>query len=159
MRLLATFVFLGTSVVISTVRAETPPASVMDAAKANEAAATASRKAPRTVPAGAPSSDSDGSDAASATPTPPPAPPVPTVEAAAPLEFPVKDVTAQDLAGIKVGAREKEVLIALGTPASRIVLADDDGHLRKSYQYWANGKPVGTIRLDNGLVVKVEIRH
>jgi hypothetical protein len=73
------------------------------------------------------------------------------------LEFPVKETTAEELATIRIGASERDVLVALGMPGSRIVIPDDDGHLRKSYQYWGKGAPVGTIRLDNGYVVKVEI--
>lgn len=49
---------------------------------------------------------------------------------ARPNPFPTKEVTAGDLAKIKVGASEREVLTELGMPKSRFVVADDDGRLR-----------------------------
>jgi len=92
-------------------------------------------------------------------PSVPPAPPVPLVGAAPPVEFAAKEATAEEVSRIKIGASEKEVLTALGMPTSRVVVPDDDGHLRKTYQYWSKGSPVGTVRLDNGYVVKVEVRQ
>ena len=94
--------------------------------------------------------------------TPPPVPSVPSVPLVAPappVEFAAKEVTAEELSRIRIGASEREVLTALGTPSSRIAVPDDDGHLRKTYQYWAKGSPVGTVRLDNGYVVKIEVRQ
>lgn len=84
---------------------------------------------------------------------PAPLAPPPVVEPPAP-----KVLTAEEVANIKLGASEKDVLATLGVPASRVIIPDDDGHLRESYQYWANGSQVGTVRLDNGYVVKVEAR-
>jgi hypothetical protein len=158
MRLPATIAFLGIALLIATAQAETPPASVPAAGKADDGSARANsrKKLARPGPSGAQAPDSGEAETA---PVTPPTPPVPLVAAAAPLEFPVKETTSEDLARIRIGASEKDVLASLGTPASRIVLLDDDGHLRKSYQYWAKGSPVGTIRLDNGLVVKVEIKR
>lgn len=71
----------------------------------------------------------------------------------------VKIPTVEDLAGIKVGAPEGDMIAALGLPASRVTIPDDDGHLRETCQYWANGKLLGTIRLDNGQVSSVEPFH
>jgi hypothetical protein len=90
---------------------------------------------------------------------PPSVPSVPLVAPAPSVEFAAKEPTAEELRGIKIGASEKDVLTALGMPTSRIIVPDDDGHLRKTYQYWAKGSPVGTVRLDNGYVVKVEVRQ
>lgn len=84
---------------------------------------------------------------------PPPVTPPAAVTPPAP-----KEPTAAEVASIQVGATERDVLAALGVPASRVTIPDDDGHLRESYQYWANGSQVGTVRLDNGYVVKVEAR-
>lgn len=84
---------------------------------------------------------------------PAPIAPVPVFEPPAP-----KEPTAEEVAGIKPGTSERDVLAALGVPASRVIIPDDDGHLRESYQFWAKGSPVGTVRLDNGYVVKVEAR-
>jgi hypothetical protein len=85
-------------------------------------------------------------------------PPTP-VAAPVPVEPVVKEPTAEELAGIQIGASEKDVVDALGVPASRVTIPDDDGHLRESYQYWAKGSQIGTVRLDNGYVVKVEARR
>ena len=89
-----------------------------------------------------------------------PAATLPTpIAAPIPVEPAVKVPTPEEVAGIQVGASEKDVMDALGVPASRVTIPDDDGHLRESYQYWANGSQIGTVRLDNGYVVKVEARR
>jgi hypothetical protein len=100
-------------------------------------------------------------EAAKAQPAPA-APPVPAsvqrVDPAPPLEFPAKEVTPQEVSRIKVGAIEREVLLALGTPSSRVAIPDDDGHLRETWQYWVKGRPIATLRLDNRRVVKIEVQ-
>lgn len=68
----------------------------------------------------------------------------------------VKVPTEEELAGIKVGTTESDLVAALGQPSSRVTIPDDDGHLREICQYWADGRVLGTIRLDNGQVVTVE---
>lgn len=65
-----------------------------------------------------------------------------------------KEPTAEELAAIQVGLSEKELVDALGKPASKVTIPDD-GHLVEICQYWANGKQIGTVRLDNGQVVNV----
>ena len=70
----------------------------------------------------------------------------------------IKVPTAEDLANIKVGTTAEDMVSALGQPSSRLVIPDDDGHLRETCQYWANGQVLGTIRLDNGQVASVEAR-
>lgn len=70
----------------------------------------------------------------------------------------VKVPTAEDVANIKVGASQSDVIAALGQPSSHVIIPDDDGHLREICQYWANGHVLGTIRLDNGQVASVEAR-
>jgi hypothetical protein len=72
-----------------------------------------------------------------------------------PVEPPVKQATAEELALIKIGTTEKELIAALGLPTSRITIPDE-GHMLETYQYRANGKPLATIRLDNGQVVTIE---
>jgi hypothetical protein len=79
--------------------------------------------------------------------------------APAPVEPVVKEPTPEQVADIQVGASESDVVAALGVPASRVTIPDDDGHLRETYQYWAKGSQIGTVRLDNGYVVKVEARR
>lgn len=81
------------------------------------------------------------------------------IPAAPPVAEPVVKIpTVQDLANIKVGATESDLIAALGQPSSHIIIPDDDGHLREICQYWANGHVLGTIRLDNGQVASVEAR-
>lgn len=76
----------------------------------------------------------------------------------APTPAPVKEPSLEEVAGVKIGTTEKDLFAALGRPESHVSVPDDDGHLRESCQYWAGGKQLGTIRLDNGQVVKVEVR-
>src|SRR5580693_3019977 len=69
-------------------------------------------------------------------------------------EPPRKEPTAEELAGIPVGASEKELVSTLGPPESTVTIPDD-GHLVQICQYWSKGKQLGTVRLDNGQVVSV----
>ena len=81
------------------------------------------------------------------------------VGAAAPVAAePIKEPSLEEVASVKLGTTEKDVFTALGQPESRVIVPDDDGHMRESLQYWASGKQLGTIRVDNGQVVKVEVR-
>jgi hypothetical protein len=84
--------------------------------------------------------------------------PIPAAAPAAPpiVEPIIKVPTMEDLANIKAGTTEEDMVTALGQPSSRITIPDDDGHLREICQYWANGRVLGTIRLDNGQVATVE---
>jgi hypothetical protein len=70
----------------------------------------------------------------------------------------VKEPTLEELASIKIGSSAQEVQAVLGTPASHISVPADGGHLLESCQYWAQGQQLGTVRMDNGQVVKVELR-
>ena len=70
----------------------------------------------------------------------------------------IKVPTAEDLANIKAGTTAEDMVAALGQPSSRLIIPDDDGHLREICQYWANGRVLGTVRLDNGQVASVEAR-
>ena len=73
-----------------------------------------------------------------------------------PVEPPaVKQATAEELALIKIGTSEKDLVEALGRPNSRITIPEE-GHMLETLQYRANGKPLATIRLDNGQVVTIE---
>lgn len=81
------------------------------------------------------------------------------IPAVIPIALPIVKVpTIEEIASIKVGTTADELVAALGQPASRVSIPDDDGHLRETCQYWANGRQLGTIRLDNGQVVTVETR-
>jgi len=90
-------------------------------------------------------------------PPAPPAPALPTVQAVPPGP-PQKNLTGEEFGLIRVGSTEKEILAVLGPPSSRVVVPDDDGHLRESFQYWVKGNPMGTVRLDNGRVVQIETK-
>jgi hypothetical protein len=68
----------------------------------------------------------------------------------------VKEPSADEVAAVKVGETSNQLEAALGPPESRVSIPDDDGHLLEICQYWAKGQPLGTIRLDNGMVVSVQ---
>lgn len=88
---------------------------------------------------------------------PAPAPVIPTVQAVPPGP-PQKHLTGSEFALIHVGSTAKEVLNVLGPPSSRVVVPDDDDHLRETLQYWVKGAPAATVRLDNGRVVEIETK-
>lgn len=71
---------------------------------------------------------------------------------------PVKEPSLEEVASVKLGTNERDLFAALGMPESRVIVPDDDGHMRESCQYWARGRQLGTIRLDNGQVVRVDVR-
>jgi hypothetical protein len=97
-------------------------------------------------------------DSAPAAQPRPAAPAIPTVQAVPPGP-PQKNLTGAEFSQIHVGSSEKEVLTVLGPPSSKVVVPDDDGHLRESLQYWVKGVPMGTVRLDNGRVVRIETKQ
>jgi len=82
--------------------------------------------------------------------------PVVVVPIVAP-ELPRREPTPEQLASVKIGATASEVLSVLGPPESRVTIPDD-GHLLEICQYWAKGKQLGTVRLDNGQVITVETK-
>ena len=86
-------------------------------------------------------------------------PQLPTVERVDTPPLPLKDLKPGDFASVKVGFTEKEMMAVLGPPASRVVVPEDDGHLRESCQYWGGGKLVGVVRLNDGRVTAVEARN
>ena len=97
-------------------------------------------------------------DSAASTESAPVARPViPTVEAVPPGP-PQKKLTGGEFKLIHMGSPVKEVLNVLGPPSSRMVVPDDDGHLRETLEYWMNGAPLGTVRLDNGRVIEIETK-
>ncbi len=96
-------------------------------------------------------------DAAAPAKGPIPSPQVPTVQSVPPGP-PQRNLTGEEFGLIRVGSTEKEVLAALGPASSKVVVPDDDGHLRESLQYFVKGKPMGTVRLDNGRVVQIEAK-
>ena len=90
------------------------------------------------------------------------APVTATVQFSAPFQIsaaepPLKEPSIQELESIQLGASHSDLLTVLGKPASHVIVPDDDGHLRESCQYWAQGRQIGTVRLDNGQVVKVDV--
>jgi hypothetical protein len=74
------------------------------------------------------------------------------------VEPAVKEPSVEEIAAVKVGATSNELQTTLGAPESRVSIPDDDGHMLEICQYWANGQPLATIRLDNGRVVSVQTR-
>jgi hypothetical protein len=82
--------------------------------------------------------------------------PIPAPIAPLATEPVVRQPTTQELGSIKVGTAASELGSMLGTPESKVSIPDDDGHLRETLQYWANGEEIGTVHLDNGRVVSVQ---
>ena len=68
----------------------------------------------------------------------------------------IRQIRPEDVAKIEVGASGSDMRATLGQPASTVTIPGDGGHLLEICQYWANGGPVGTVRLDNGRVVSVK---
>ena len=81
-----------------------------------------------------------------------------TFASAAPIEPAVRQLSAADLANVRVGSSGQEMQAALGVPESRVIIPGDDGRLLESCQYWSNGQHVGTVHLVNGQVVSVASR-
>lgn len=96
-------------------------------------------------------------DPAASTPIAPALPPLVTVQAVPPGP-PQKNLTGEEFRLIRVGSTTKEVLTILGPPSSRVVVPDDDDHLRETLQYWVKGVPAATVRLDNGRVAEIETK-
>ncbi len=71
----------------------------------------------------------------------------------------IKEPSVQEVASVQVGATSSELRALLGAPESRVSIPDDDGHLLEICQYWAKGEQLGTIRLDNGHVVSVQVNN
>lgn len=83
-----------------------------------------------------------------------PAPFVPVVP-----QLVIKEPTTEDVGRIQMGATSAELLESLGAAESTVSIPGDDGHLLEIRQYWSNGALVGSVRLDNGLVVSVQTAH
>jgi hypothetical protein len=96
-------------------------------------------RAPRTAPLFPNSEDRLVETAPTPVEAPPAPPPPPSPE---------------DFAKLKEGSARQDVLAALGTPASHITIPDE-GHLLETMTYYDGNRQIGTVRLDNGLVVSV----
>lgn len=86
------------------------------------------------------------------------APAIPTVQAVPPGP-PQKNLKGDEFSRLHVGETVKDVLSVLGPPSSRLAIPDDDGHLRETLQYWVNGAPAATIRVQDGRVVQIETKQ
>jgi hypothetical protein len=92
-----------------------------------------------------------------AKPAPPPAPePVAVPEPVAPPP-PPPEMTSDDLKKVAAGMN-REDLLKLGAPGSRIAMSDD-GHLQETFHYYAHGgdSMIGTVRLVDGSVSTVQV--
>ena len=107
-------------------------------------------------------------------PLPPPAHKVAALEKPAPLPLPVPvvmpepvpppppppEVTSDDLKNLVAGTN-REDLLKLGAPASRITMFDD-GHLQETFHYYAHAPSgdtsIGVVRLVDGAVTNVELK-
>jgi hypothetical protein len=86
-------------------------------------------------------------------------PPVVVPEPVAPPP-PPPEVTSEDLKNLVAGTNRDD-LLKLGAPASRLTMFDD-GHLQETFRYYAHGPngdtPIGVVRLVDGAVSAVEVR-
>jgi hypothetical protein len=65
-----------------------------------------------------------------------------------------KEPALQDLLNVQIGSKEQDCIAGLGTPSSRISIPEE-GHMIELLRYTAQGRLLGTIRVDNGQVVNV----
>lgn len=86
----------------------------------------------------------------------------PTEEAASegavapvPPPIPVHHASLEEVVAIQPGTTRRVVLAKLGPPASMVTIPDD-GHLLETFKYVSGSNWIGTVRLDNGSVVKVD---
>jgi len=86
-------------------------------------------------------------------------PPVPSTEPIVyltPVAAPApKEPALQDLLNVQIGSKEQDCIAALGAPSSRISIPEE-GHMTELLRFTAQGRLLGTIRLDNGQVVNVQ---
>lgn len=61
----------------------------------------------------------------------------------------------QDFARVKEGESSANVVAILGTPSSRVIIPEDDGHLTEILSWSDKTERVGTVHVDNGKVVSV----
>jgi hypothetical protein len=88
-----------------------------------------------------------------ATVQPVPAVAAPETPAPAPT---IGQPTADDLRAVTNGTPRGELMARLGLPSSRITIPDDSG-LLEIYRYSGADGLVGSVRLENGLVVAVQV--
>ena len=92
-----------------------------------------------------------------AKPAPPPAPEPVAVLEPVPPPPPPPEMTSDDLKKVAAGMN-REDLLKLGAPGSRIAMSDD-GHLQETFHYYAHGgdSMIGTVRLVDGSVSIVQV--
>jgi hypothetical protein len=84
-----------------------------------------------------------------------PAPAVAAPETPAPAPT-IGQPTADELRAVPNGTPRGELMARLGLPSSRITIPDDSG-LLEIYRYSGADGLVGSVRLENGLVVAVQV--
>ena len=72
-----------------------------------------------------------------------------------PPPIPVHHTSREEVVGIQPGTVRSDVLAKLGPPSS-LVTIPDDGHLLEIMKYVSGNRWLGTVRLDNGSVVRVD---
>jgi len=92
-----------------------------------------------------------------AKPAPPPAPEPVAIPEPVPPPPPPPEMTSDDLRKVAAGMN-REDLLKLGAPGSRIAMSDD-GHLQETFHYYAHGgdSMIGTVRLVDGSVSTVQV--
>jgi hypothetical protein len=87
---------------------------------------------------------------------PPPAPEPVVAPEPPPPPPPPPEATADDLRKIVEGTSREE-LLKLGEPAFRITMFEE-GHLEETFRYSSHNVTLGTVRLVDGAVAKVEVK-
>ncbi len=92
-----------------------------------------------------------------AKPAPPPVPEPVAIPEPLPPPPPPPEMTSDDLKKVAAGMN-REDLLKLGAPGSRIAMSDD-GHLQETFHYYAHGgdSMIGTVRLVDGSVSIVQV--
>lgn len=77
------------------------------------------------------------------------------VVALVPAPIPVHHASQAEVLAIQTGTARNEVLAKLGPPASMVTIPDE-GHMLEIFKYVSGSHWLGTVRLDNGAVVRVD---
>jgi hypothetical protein len=75
----------------------------------------------------------------------------------APMAIAPPPPSPEDFAKVKEGSPREDVHAALGAPSSRITIPGDDGHLLEILSYDDGNRHIGTVRMDNGVVVSISV--
>jgi hypothetical protein len=73
----------------------------------------------------------------------------------APVAIAPPPPSPEDFAKLKEGSPREDVRTALGIPSATVTIPGDDGHLIEILSYYDGSRHIGTVRMDNGVVISV----